>query len=531
LNDFIPSNQEFFPIVYAQSLLLPLPLPTLSSDPIEANIDDERSGNLTALRFDHQNAVECRGDINTGSRICLPYTFNIDGNVAGTFNLINKTIIPTGEWKFKCSAIKQGGVFFFPPLVLDFALNADGSDKDKIDFSYKLDDPEPGRISIHVIGEHPVTGVPCEIGITYFVGDIILRTGLIPARDTGLQGVFKNPIYSKDPTGNIISKNTTSTSKSFGNIDGFGEISRSIGSEWDFLLTGTQNNPPIAVATASPNPVESEQLVTLDSVGSRDPDPGDSITTFKWEQVSGPEVDLIPFNPSISTSSIKSSNTIKAMDVESSPVVQFIAPEVEEEETVLTFSLGVTDTHLASATTATSVTVKPKECISETIYDPPTPIEETYSINANFKDIPKQFTNLQGKKVASITSWDVSTDDKNTVIENGIVKCLKIIVKINQLFPELSNYDQLCSSQQKEWDRFISRVMVHEQGHVDRVHQFIDNLHTKMVGKSVKDAIKTFNKALSDLDKSSRQYDLPPPKGTNHGETQGAKLNTRIECN
>lgn len=183
-NGSISSNQEFFPIVYAQSL--PLPLPTFSTDPIEANIDDERSENLTASLFDHQNAVECRGDINTGSRICLPYTFNIDGNVAGTFNVINETIIPTGEWKFKCSTIKQGGVFFFPPLVLDFPLNAYGSDKDKIDFSYKLDDPEPGRISIHVIGEHPVTGVPCEIGITYFVGDMILRTGLIPARDTGL---------------------------------------------------------------------------------------------------------------------------------------------------------------------------------------------------------------------------------------------------------------------------------------------------------------------------------------------------------
>ena len=108
---------------------------------IEANIDDEQSGKLEALRFNNQNTVECRGHINTGSRICLPYTFNIDGNVTSTFNLINETMIPTGEWKFKCSAIKQGGASFLR-LYYDFALNADGSDKDKIDFSYRSDDAD-----------------------------------------------------------------------------------------------------------------------------------------------------------------------------------------------------------------------------------------------------------------------------------------------------------------------------------------------------------------------------------------------------
>jgi hypothetical protein len=232
-NHFILSNQEFFPNVYGQ--LLPLPLPTLSNNPIEANINDEKFGNFTVSRFDHQNAVECRGDINTGSRICLPYTFNIDGNASGKFKVINETIIPTGEWKFKCSTIKQGGVFFFPPLVLDFALNAD-VDTDKVKFFYKLDDPDKGRISMFAMANHPISGIPCEVHVTYFVGDIVLRTGLIPARDTGLQGVFKNAIYSTDEAGNIISSNKTSTSKNFGNIDGFGEISRSVGSEWNFSL-------------------------------------------------------------------------------------------------------------------------------------------------------------------------------------------------------------------------------------------------------------------------------------------------------
>jgi len=387
-NGSISSNQEFFPIVYAQSL--PLPLPTLSPDPIEANIDDERSGNLTASLFDHQNAVECRGDINTGSRICLPYTFNIDGNVAGTFNVINETIIPTGEWKFTCSAIKQGGVFFFPPLVLDFALNADGSDKDKIDFSYKLDDPEPGRVSIHVIGEHPVTGVPCEIGITYFIGDIILRTGLIPARDTGLQGVFKNPSYTKDVDGNIISINKTSTSKNFGNIDGFGEISRSRGSEWDFVTVNPANHPPIAKGSwtsSPPTPPDKAFIdgqIKLDGSKSFDPDEseGDDVIKWEWKKLS-------PSDNYVENTLLNANSEIADFKLPNYIPMEFTSLSTPPRPLPIEFSLVVEDRHQTKSQNNEKVSVN-VECPSSLINNANT----AYNIFNKLRNFPSGATLL-----------------------------------------------------------------------------------------------------------------------------------------
>jgi hypothetical protein len=64
----------------------------------------------------------------------------------------------------------------------------------------------------------------------------MLTTGVPPARDTIITGPVKNPVYSQDQTGNILSENKTGLSENFGNIDGFGEISRSIATNWNFSL-------------------------------------------------------------------------------------------------------------------------------------------------------------------------------------------------------------------------------------------------------------------------------------------------------
>ena len=54
-NNFIPSDQEFFPIVYAQSL--PLPLPTLSSDNLSLSLPKPNLDQMESLKIKPSQSI------------------------------------------------------------------------------------------------------------------------------------------------------------------------------------------------------------------------------------------------------------------------------------------------------------------------------------------------------------------------------------------------------------------------------------------------------------------------------------------
>jgi len=93
------------------------------------------------------------------------------------------------------------------------------------------------------------------------------------------------------------------------------------------------NNPPVADAGPDQN-VEEETTVTLDGSNSSDPD--DGIESYRWKQVAGPSVTL--------------SNPQAAQPT-------FLAPNVTEDGTSLTFELTVTDAGGLQATDTTAVNV------------------------------------------------------------------------------------------------------------------------------------------------------------------------------
>ena len=110
---------------------------------------------------------------------------------------------------------------------------------------------------------------------------------------------------------------------------------------------GRNNNPPVAIASASTTNVGSNRVVVLDASRSIDPD-GESIT-YKWEQISGFEVKEVKSNPSMS-------------------VISFIAPEpivsngAKEGETravdnTLGFQVTVEDKHGAKTRSRVNVYV------------------------------------------------------------------------------------------------------------------------------------------------------------------------------
>ena len=92
------------------------------------------------------------------------------------------------------------------------------------------------------------------------------------------------------------------------------------------------NQPPIAQVTA-PSSVAGGSEVTLEGSGSRDSD--GSISRYQWRQTQGPTVAIVG---------------------EETATARFTAPAVGAD-TVLVFSLSVTDNQGASASASTSITV------------------------------------------------------------------------------------------------------------------------------------------------------------------------------
>ena len=101
------------------------------------------------------------------------------------------------------------------------------------------------------------------------------------------------------------------------------------------------NDPPVADAGPDQN-VEEETTVTLDGSNSSDPD--DGIESYRWKQIAGPSVSL--------------------SDPEAVQPT-FLAPNVSEDGTSLTFELIVTDTGGLKAADTTTVNVTG-------VNDPPT---------------------------------------------------------------------------------------------------------------------------------------------------------------
>ncbi len=91
------------------------------------------------------------------------------------------------------------------------------------------------------------------------------------------------------------------------------------------------NQPPFAFATASPNPVNTGESVTLD--GSQSHDPDDSIVAYQWSQIDPP-----------------------GGIIGNSQTIQFTAPEVEEETTIR-IGLTVRDSHDATGLTYVDIVV------------------------------------------------------------------------------------------------------------------------------------------------------------------------------
>ena len=99
---------------------------------------------------------------------------------------------------------------------------------------------------------------------------------------------------------------------------------------------GFVNHPPVAIARSDFPPHIVDNEVTLSGSESNDPDPGDSIAEYHWEQADNSGVKVTLSDPDSATTSFNAPSRVPT---------RYISEDSSPQIIPLQFSLVVTDTH------------------------------------------------------------------------------------------------------------------------------------------------------------------------------------------
>jgi hypothetical protein len=145
--------------------------------------------------------------------------------------------------------------------------------------------------------------------------------------------------------------------------------------------------------------------------------------------------------------------------------------------------------------------------------------ENTYTVNAaSLAGAAKVFAK---RDEMGETTWKPV---HSLITHEGVAVRATVTVPIIVLMPTWPGATKLSPAAKAEWKRAYAAVMVHEQHHVDLARQHLQDLHTKLIGKTEAKAGEIFTGAFEKLKEASDDYDT----ATDHGKTEGTDLNTSI---
>jgi len=132
-----------------------------------------------------------------------------------------------------------------------------------------------------------------------------------------------------------------------------------------------------------------------------------------------------------------------------------------------------------------------------------------------------------GHKYDSLTSWDVKWDHRyDQASERCAINSFKPIVEITFRYPRWKRTDDAPRPLVEKWDRYLENLIIHENGHRDRVVDAAADLSRAVAqlppaptcADLDRNVRALFRMRMAKMNKDQREYD----ETTKHGATQGA---------
>lgn len=147
---------------------------------------------------------------------------------------------------------------------------------------------------------------------------------------------------------------------------------------------------------------------------------------------------------------------------------------------------------------------------------------KTYTVTA--KTLQEAADQISQREEAGETTWNPKFNLKTD--ESGNVTDATVDVTITVTLPNWPNTTKLSKAAKAEWDRAFGVLKKHEENHVQLVRDKLKDMAKSLVGKSQAEAEAIFQKALTELQQASDNYDA----SSDHGRNEGTDLDTSVEA-
>lgn len=108
-------------------------------------------------------------------------------------------------------------------------------------------------------------------------------------------------------------------------------------------------------------------------------------------------------------------------------------------------------------------------------------------------------------------SWEYDTD------ENGEITEVRFTVDSAITLPRWVDESSASGPEQQEWRRFLQALSEHEDGHLERVRNFLDGTDERLLHGDPSNASENFDWIVNELQESSNLYDSETDHGRNTG--------------
>ena len=146
---------------------------------------------------------------------------------------------------------------------------------------------------------------------------------------------------------------------------------------------------------------------------------------------------------------------------------------------------------------------------------------ERASYNINGHSLAAVAEAISQKDEAGMTEWFPRYDYEVT---GDNLSSVTVTVRTKITMPQWTEYRSACQLEKDEWDRFVTALETHEQGHIDLIVQYLSNVDSQMLGQSLSDAKQAWEDCLASLRSASEAYD----RQSNHGRNQGTIIDTSV---